>query len=144
MARNRFFNGPPGRDVGLTVHQWKTCDAANCWDIAGHALKSTREDVIPDALRAKRENKQKGAARLVQDIVVTEPIDPLSLKGKSAEVHTHRLREVGPGTAIPTRSSRSVSSSSGRPSRPGRCRTTPTGCGTSRPGDRNGNQHVVR
>lgn len=41
--------------------------------------------------------------RLVQDIVVTEPIDPLSLKGKSAQVNAHRLLEVGPGTAAPAR-----------------------------------------
>ena len=34
---------------------------------------------------------------------MSEPIDPLSLKGKSTEVHAHRLLEVAPGTAAPAR-----------------------------------------
>jgi hypothetical protein len=62
-GENRFYNGPPGRDVDLSVHQWKSCDADNCWDIAGHALKSTRDDSIPAALRTKRENKRREARR---------------------------------------------------------------------------------
>ena len=39
--------------------------------------------------------------RLVQGIAVTEPIDPLSLRGKNAEVHAHRLLEVGSGRPLP-------------------------------------------
>jgi hypothetical protein len=54
-----FLNGPPDRPIDLTVHQWKTCDASNCWDIAGRALHSTREDAIPVAMRTRRENKRK-------------------------------------------------------------------------------------
>jgi class 3 adenylate cyclase/tetratricopeptide (TPR) repeat protein len=45
--------------------------------------------------------------RLTHDLVVAEPIDPLSLKGKSAEVLAYQLLEVSAGTAIPLRSSRS-------------------------------------
>ncbi len=62
-GERRFFNGPPGREVDLTVHQWKTCDATNCWDIAGRALKSTREGALPDAMKTRRENKRKEARR---------------------------------------------------------------------------------
>lgn len=58
-----FLNGPVGRQVDLSVHQWKFCDATTCWDIAGQALKSTREDEIPDALRRRRESKRKDARR---------------------------------------------------------------------------------
>jgi hypothetical protein len=63
-GENRFFNGPPGRTVDVSVHLWKTCDAVNCWDIAGRALKSTREDVIPEAVRAKRDTKRRNARRV--------------------------------------------------------------------------------
>jgi hypothetical protein len=58
-----FLNGPQGRAVDLRVHQWTSCDATNCWDIAGRALKSTRDDAIPDALRKRRENKRKESRR---------------------------------------------------------------------------------
>jgi hypothetical protein len=63
VGERGFLNGPPGRAVDLGVHQWKFCDATNCWDIAGHALKSTREGMIPDAMSTKRENKRKDARR---------------------------------------------------------------------------------
>jgi hypothetical protein len=58
-----FLNGPPGRTVDLSVHQWTACDASNAWDIAGHALKSTRDRAVPDATRTRRESKRKEAKR---------------------------------------------------------------------------------
>jgi hypothetical protein len=61
-----FHNGPTGRDIDLSVHQWKFCDATNCWDIAAQALRSTREDAMPDAMHAKRESKRKDRRRAWQ------------------------------------------------------------------------------
>lgn len=44
---------------------------------------------------------------LVRDAVETEPVEPLSLKGKAEPVRAHRLIEVLPGTAPPPRALRS-------------------------------------
>lgn len=58
-----FRNGPAGRGVDLSVHPWKNCDTTNCWDIAGIALKSTRDDAVAAAMRKRRETKRTTARR---------------------------------------------------------------------------------
>jgi len=45
--------------------------------------------------------------RLVRDAIETEPVEPLSLKGKAEPVRAHRLIEVTRGTALPPRALRS-------------------------------------
>jgi hypothetical protein len=64
-GEGRFHNGPPGREIDLSVHQWKFCDATNCWDIAAQAVRSTREDAIPDSIHAKRESKRRDRRRVL-------------------------------------------------------------------------------
>jgi hypothetical protein len=66
-GEGRFFNGPPGRDVDLSVHQWKFCDTTNCWDIGAQALRSTREAAIPEATHKKRETKRRDKRRAWQE-----------------------------------------------------------------------------
>lgn len=58
-----FCNGP-GRPINLGLHQWTACDRANCWDLAGKALASTREEAILDAMRTRREEKRRERKRV--------------------------------------------------------------------------------
>lgn len=53
-----FLNGP-GRDLDLSIHAWATPAHGQEWDLAGKALRSTREDAISEQLRKERERKQK-------------------------------------------------------------------------------------
>lgn len=65
----------PERDIDVNVHSWTTCDLNNCWDIAGLALRTTRQDAVEKQLaeararkiRQKRKDWQTGeAARLAK------------------------------------------------------------------------------
>ncbi len=98
------------RDRGVTI---ATRTGVNTGEVVTGDPSSTQTLVTGDAVNVAARLEQAAEPgqvligdatfRLVQNIVVAEPIDPLSLKGKSAEVHAHRLLEVGPGTAVPAR-----------------------------------------
>ena len=90
VAMGGFRNGPLGREVDLSVHQWKFCDADNCWDIAGQALNSTREGVIPDKMNTKRENKRKDLRRDWEQ----EEAERLSAGQRPRKVPTIRLPQL--------------------------------------------------
>jgi hypothetical protein len=47
----------PGRSLNETMHQWSTCDAHTCWDIAALALRHTRGRALDDALAHRRQRK---------------------------------------------------------------------------------------
>jgi class 3 adenylate cyclase/tetratricopeptide (TPR) repeat protein len=102
------------RDRGVTI---ATRTGVNTGEVVTGDPSSTQTLVTGDAVNVAARLEQAAEPgqiligdatfRLVQDIVLAEPIDPLSLKGKSAEVRAYRLLEVGPGTAIPARSAQS-------------------------------------
>ena len=62
-ADGAFLNGPSARTVDLTIHPWATCNSTSCWDIAGHALKSTREEAVERTTHRHRERKQAAAKK---------------------------------------------------------------------------------
>jgi hypothetical protein len=47
----------PGRDIDVNVHSWTACDSTNCWDIAGLALRTTRQDAVEKQLAEARQKK---------------------------------------------------------------------------------------
>lgn len=53
----RAYAHGPGRDIDVGVHSWTTCDSNNCWDIAGLALRTTRQDAVDDKLAEARQKK---------------------------------------------------------------------------------------
>lgn len=55
-----YRNGP-GRQVDERLHPWTRCTDETCWDLAAKALRTTREDDLPGAVRARRQRKR-GAA----------------------------------------------------------------------------------
>ncbi|MFD0094669.1 hypothetical protein ACFVHA_28835, partial [Bacillus cereus] len=54
-----YLNGP-GRAIDSTVHTWANCTARTCWDLAGKALRTTREEAVKERQSAAR-------ARLLKD-----------------------------------------------------------------------------
>jgi hypothetical protein len=58
-----YANLPAGRVIDESIHPWVRCDDDSCWDIAAKALRTTREDAIPEKLRDTRENKRKATKR---------------------------------------------------------------------------------
>ncbi len=60
---NAVRNLPSGATLDWTTHPWSTCDRASCWSLAAKALASTREESVKQALRHKREDKQRDSRR---------------------------------------------------------------------------------
>ncbi len=58
-----YANLPAARVVDEGIHPWVRCDDDTCWDIAAKALRTTREDAIPEKLREARENKRRAVRR---------------------------------------------------------------------------------
>lgn len=56
-ASGGYRNGP-GRPLDERMHAWARCTSETCWDIAAKALRTTREDALPGAVRARRERKR--------------------------------------------------------------------------------------
>lgn len=102
------------RDRGVTI---ATRTGVNTGEVVTGDPSSTQTLVTGDAVNVAARLEQAAEPgqilmgdatfRLVQDIVVAEPVDPLSLKGKSTDVAAHQLLGVGPGTAAPARRPRS-------------------------------------
>jgi len=59
-----FTVGPEGLRCGLNavpmgdVHAWTGCTPQTAWNIAGLALRTTREDALHETMRSKREQKR--------------------------------------------------------------------------------------
>lgn len=47
----------PGRDIDVNVHSWTACDSTNCWDIAGLALRTTRQEAVEKQMAEARARK---------------------------------------------------------------------------------------
>jgi len=62
-----YANVPEGRLIGEAIHPWVRCDDDSCWHIAAKALRTTREDAIPEKLRETRENKRRAMRRAWED-----------------------------------------------------------------------------
>jgi hypothetical protein len=58
-AHGGYRNGPRGRAIDETVHSWSRCPDDSAWDLAAKALRTTRDDELPHALRRRREQKRK-------------------------------------------------------------------------------------
>lgn len=58
---SNFQNGPPNRVIAEGIHAWVRCTPESCWDIAAKALRTTREDALPEAVRRQREQKRRNA-----------------------------------------------------------------------------------
>jgi hypothetical protein len=61
-AADGSINGP-GRPLE-EVDPWAACTDRTCWDIAGLALRTTREDVVDEALTQARREKLRERLRL--------------------------------------------------------------------------------
>jgi hypothetical protein len=55
-------NGP-NRPLDLNIHSWSACNTNSCWDLAGKALRTTRDEVVSDSMRRAREEKQRARRR---------------------------------------------------------------------------------
>jgi hypothetical protein len=62
-----YANIPREHALDEAIHPWVRCDDDSCWDIAAKALRTTREDAIPEKLRDARENKRRAARREWED-----------------------------------------------------------------------------
>ena len=60
---NTLRNLPNGATVDWSTHPWSTCDRASCCSIAAKALASTRDEFVKQALRRRREDKQRDLRR---------------------------------------------------------------------------------
>ena len=58
-----YQNVPTGRTIDERLHAWSACTATSCLDIAAKALRTTREQVVGEALRDARGEKAKGSKR---------------------------------------------------------------------------------
>lgn len=56
-ASDGYRNGP-NRRIDEHLHAWTRCTDETCWDLAAKALRTTREDALPEALRARRQRKR--------------------------------------------------------------------------------------
>lgn len=56
---NGYRNLPLGRSIDESIHPWVTRDDHTCWDVAGKALRTTRQDALPAAMRRRREEKRR-------------------------------------------------------------------------------------
>ena len=56
-------NAPPHRAPDAFVHPWISPVGANCWDLTALALRTTREDAIPEAKLRTREWKRREKRR---------------------------------------------------------------------------------
>jgi len=63
----RAYAHGPGRDIDVNVHSWTACDSTNCWDIAGLALRTTRQDAVEKQLAEARTRKIKQKRKDWQD-----------------------------------------------------------------------------
>lgn len=55
-ASDGTLNGP-GRPLDAEVHGWSTCTPETCWDLAGKALRSTRQDAVEERLSQARKDR---------------------------------------------------------------------------------------
>lgn len=58
LTQTGFVNIPAGRVLNTDIHPWFACDGHSAWDLAGKALKSTREAWIEEAIRKERRARQ--------------------------------------------------------------------------------------
>lgn len=56
-ASGGYSNGP-GRAIDERIHSWTRCTDETRWDLAAKALRTTRRDALPGAIRARRERKR--------------------------------------------------------------------------------------
>lgn len=56
-------NVPAGVNVNDQIHSWTTCDPRSQWSLAYKALRTTREDALPERERIVREEKRKNKRR---------------------------------------------------------------------------------
>jgi hypothetical protein len=54
-----YRNVEADRVIDEKVHPWSSCTADSCWDLACLALRTTRRDALPEAIRKARERKRK-------------------------------------------------------------------------------------
>lgn len=57
-----FLNGP-NRPLDPNVHAWSACTDETCWDIAGKALRTTRDDAVKQKQQAAKEDLRKAKRR---------------------------------------------------------------------------------
>jgi hypothetical protein len=60
-----FRNAPTGIDD--SIHPWTACSPATCWDLAGKALRTTRNEAVVDSKSQKRDQKRRDLRRAWRD-----------------------------------------------------------------------------
>jgi len=53
-----WCNPPPQHAIDDSLSQWSRCDSHSCWSLAAKALRTTREEVVPERLSAARDRKR--------------------------------------------------------------------------------------
>lgn len=58
FGSNGALNTPAGTVINDRVHSWTTCDDETSWGLACKALRTTREDAVPERMQKQREQKR--------------------------------------------------------------------------------------
>jgi hypothetical protein len=53
-----YHNVPNSVTINADIHSWASCDKTTSWSLACKALRTTRDDLVTDALRKRRETKR--------------------------------------------------------------------------------------
>lgn len=83
-------NKPSGVTIDPAVHPWTSCSDANCWSIAGKALRTTRDEGVRKAIDDERESGLRRRKKAWQ----TEEEDRLASGGKPRRPPTFRRPQL--------------------------------------------------